>query len=149
MRNPDPLLSYKLASFVCEVGSAFHLSVSRAPADGQMNDKTVGKVRAVRVELSYETEGRGDTDSDDLFEFVMPIDRFGMGSADVQIDVPSNAPISYDGRLIRVKYEIHIRTDVSASIDHATDIPVLVVPVGGATTYHQAHPLPSQGHALG
>lgn len=148
MRSPDPLLSYKLASYVAEVGDAFHLSLSRSPADGSMNDKMVGKVRSVRVELGFETEGRGDTDRSTIARFEMPIDRFGMGSADVRIDVPHNAPISYDGHLIRVRYNLHIRTDLSASIDHATDVPVLVVPVGGATTYQSAHPLPPQAPAI-
>lgn len=143
MHKPDPLLSYKLASPVCELGSAFYLSVSRAPMDGAVNEGGIGKVRAVRVELGYETEGRGDTDSKDVFEFEMPIDRFGMGSADVQVHVPEDAPISYDGALIRINYAIHIRTDISASIDHGIDIPVIVVPVGGADTYQHPHPLPS------
>ena len=101
----------------------------------------IGKVRSLRIELEYKTSGRGDEDSKKVHTSEVPIDRFGMGAADLRIEVPPDSPISYDGQLMRVHYEIHIWTDIQAQIDHGSDIAVLVVPIGGATSYQRPHPL--------
>lgn len=141
MHNVDPLVSYQLASHVAEVSGAFHITVSRSPADGASNEAQMGKVRGLRVHLEYETEGRGDRDSREYSETTVPIDRFGMGRADITLEVPFNAPISYDGHLLRVKYEIVVVTDRQRAFDYALKIPVVVAPVGGASTYQRPHPL--------
>ena len=141
MPDHDPLVSYLLASHVAEVSSAFHISVSRSPVDGMTNEAQVGKVRELRVHLEYETEGRGNRNMHEFPTRSVPIDRFGMGKADITLDVPFNAPISYDGDLIRVKYEIVIVTDIQRAFDDSQRIPVVVAPVGGANTYQRPHPL--------
>ncbi len=143
MRSQDPLLSYTLATEVAEVGSGFHISISRSPADGETNDKTFGKARSVRVELRYETDGRGDRDSGKFGSYEVPLDRFGMGSADLFVEIPPDAPISYDGVLMRIQYVLRIRTDLQISIDHGIDLDVVVAPTGGAGTYRYPHPLTS------
>ncbi len=144
MRSSDELVSFRLASAVAEVAGAFQISVSRAPADGKTNEASFGKVRALRVHLEFETEGRGDRDSREYESVTIPIDRFGMGQADVNLEVPFNAPVSYDGRMIRIKYQLVITTDRQSALDHRLEIPVVVAPAGGASTYQYPHPLPSQ-----
>ncbi len=137
----DHLLSVHLASVAAEVGDAFRLSISRAPEDGKQNTPGFGRVRAIRVHLEYETDGRGDTDSLAFPAQRVPIDKFGMGSADLEIPIPSNAPISYTGQLMSIRYWLQVTTDIEKSLDRRREIPVLVVPKNGAGTYIAAHPL--------
>ena len=63
-------------------------------------------------------------------------------TASFRLAVPSNGPISYDGRLIRVLWRIEARVDVKLAMDRTTEIPVLIIPSGGWGLYHQPHPLP-------
>ena len=137
----DRSISVRLASAFAEVGGAFHVSISRAPQDGTTNREGAGRVRHLRVSLGYETDGRGDTDSDNFQSLRIPIDQFGMGSADNEIPVPIDAPISYRGELMSLAYWITVTTDVEMSLDHIDHIPVVVVPKNGMGTYTLAHPL--------
>ncbi len=141
MLSGDPQVSYTFASYFAEVGSSFFCSVSRAPDDGQTNEKSIGKARAIRVTLDMATEGRGTRDSQELGTAEVPIDRFGKASGDLEFPVPADAPISYDGQLIRVRYTMTIRTDTQLGIDPKFAVPVVVVPKNGANSYDAPHPL--------
>ena len=133
-------LGVELDSFVEEVGGVFTGRVSRlADADGTSSES---KARAVRMELRYWTEGRGDTDNMVISNVEFPIEPHGGLQADFRLAVPQGAPISYDGSLIRVLYEIEARVDLKLARDPKVTRAVLVVPVGGLGTYDRPHPLP-------
>lgn len=139
----DPQVSYKFASQFAEIGTAFHVSVARSPDDGVLNEKMMGKVRALRISLEMKTEGRGDTDTRNVASAEIPVDRFGAARGDIVLAVPIDLPISYDGRLLRVVYEVTIRTDTQLGLDPKVEIPVVVVPQNGIGRYGQPHPLRS------
>lgn len=61
----------------------------------------------------------------------------------VEWQIPPNAPISYDGKLLRVMYTLSIRTDTQFGRDPQIDVPVVVVPKNGLGRYRQPHPLPA------
>lgn len=140
MTHHDTNLAIKLANDVAEVGGIFRCELKRRPNDGESNEN--GKVRAVRLTLRMRTEGRGSEDRTDYVTEEIPVDEFGMASAKIDLIVPSNAPISYDGSLIRVLWQIEARTDVALARDQFSVAPVLVVPVGGLGVYSGPHPLP-------
>ncbi len=140
-RNADPNLSIRIDDDVAEVGSFFGCDVARSPADGESNASSgPGKIRAVRVSLRWYTEGRGDTDSNTVMTVELPVDEFGMTSGRVELGVPGNGPISYDGSLIRVRWEISAQTDIKLGFDQLSTAEVLVVPRGGHGLYDRAHP---------
>lgn len=141
MSTPDPNLSIRLEHDIAEVGNSFLCSVKRSPSDGETNDKTLGQIRAVRIALRMTTEGRGDEDRKDFVTEELEVDEYGMASGDVRLQVPTDAPISYDGALIRVRWNIEARTDIKFGVDQQSSAPVLVVPIGGLGVYTRPHPL--------
>ncbi len=141
MRTPDQNLAIHLEHDIAEVASSFLCSVKRSPSDGETNEKTLGQVRAVRIALRMTTEGRGDEDRQDFATQELPVDDYGMASGEVRLHIPANAPISYDGALIRVRWHIEARTDIKFGIDQESSVTVLVVPAGGLGVYTRPHPL--------
>ncbi|MGI9615715.1 MAG: hypothetical protein ACR2QO_22575 [Acidimicrobiales bacterium] len=138
----DPSVQVDLEQGIVEVGGIFRGRLQRR---GEVDDLASGsnqQVRAVRLTLGYETEGRGDVDKQTVAEQRFPVDEYGRVDASFGLAVPSNGPISYDGRLIRVLWSIQARVDVKLAMDRTTDIPVLIIPSGGWGLYHQPHPLP-------
>ena len=104
---------------------------------------TTERIREVRVGLCYETEGRGDRD-----RWNGPTQSFGVnvdGSlfGQLELDVPIDAPISYDGSLFRVRWTVEARTDLRMRIDPKTSVEFVVIPARGLGHYRRPHPLPS------
>lgn len=141
LRNSDPNLTIRIDDDIAEVGSYFGCTVHRSPSDGQQNTATIGRIRSVRVGLGWYTEGRGDTDAMTVAEFDVAVDEFGIADGRVELPVPSNGPISYDGSLIRVRWRIRARTDIAIGIDQRSEAEVLVVPRGGYGAYTWPHPI--------
>lgn len=141
IRPDDPQLQVELINDVAEVGGYFSGHITRSPVDGARNTPGRGHVRAVRVRLHMFTEGRGDKDSWHSNEIEAPVDEHGMTSAPFEIPVPSGAPISYDGSLVRVRWQMEIRTDRKMALDSVLSTEVLVVPHGGMGLYTRPHPL--------
>ena len=101
----------------------------------------VERIREVRVVLRYRTEGRGDTDSWTSDPVGFPVAVDGSLNAEFTLDVPDDAPVSYDGSLLRLIWEVEARTNLRMRIDKKASAPVVVVPVGGLGLYRRAHPL--------
>lgn len=141
IRPVDDQLSIELANDIAEVGGAFAGHIRRAPLDGVSNDATVGSVREIRVRLVMETEGRGDSDSKRYEEVSALVDEHGMTSQPFQLPVPIDAPVSYDGSLMRIRWHIEGRTDRKFAIDAKVSAEVLVVPEGGLDLYTRPLPL--------
>jgi hypothetical protein len=137
----DPNLTVSLDHDIAEIGATFRGLISRAPVDGETNDQTLGKVRAVRIALNYATSGRGDVDSKSHAMVEFPVDEYGLVSAEFSLAVPADGPISYDGGLIRVGWFIETRTDRQLASDDKLSIDVLVIPRNGSGYYDRPHPI--------
>ncbi len=85
--------------------------------------------QGVRLELGWETEGRGDTDR-------AVVQRHAVGPEHGQIPshleavltVPPDAPVSYDGQLIRVRWWVRGVVDLRLARDPVDEVAVLVTP---------------------
>lgn len=137
----DPNLSIQIEHDIAELGGSFTCTVNRSPTDGETNTKMIGQIQAVRIALILETEGRGTTNSERYSETTLPVDEYGMASGQVSVNVPSQAPISYDGALIRVGYRIEARTVIKLGRDQVSSAEVLVAPAGGLGVYDRPHPI--------
>ena len=138
----DPNLQIGLTTDIVEIGAQVTGHIQRWPSDGDDNSKKVGKVEAIRVKVRWRTEGRGDRDWETVGEVNIPASDFGQAKGSFAIPIPYDAPISYDGNLIRVLWEVEARTDRKYAVDPKFVLPLLVVPQNGGHRYRRPHPLP-------
>lgn len=96
--------------------------------------------RDVYIELLYRTEGRGDTDRAVVDQVKLPGDT--SGAHGFRLRVPDSGPISYDGRYIRVIWEVQLRFDVKLRRDPKHQARLGVLPKGGIVLW-QRHTDPS------
>ncbi len=132
-------IGLELDAWVVECGDRFTGRVSRdADADGVASKS---RARSVRLVLRYRTEGRGDTDASDVSNLEFGLEAHGGLNSPFTLSVPASGPVSYDGRTMRVIYEIEARVDIKLARDPKIERPVLVVPQGGLGVYDRPHPL--------
>jgi len=133
-------MGLELDDLVCPVGYQFTgRLIRRADADGVSQ---TSKARAVRLVLRVYTEGRGDVDKRDVSSSNFDLEPHGGLNAGFSLAVPQTSPISYDGSLMRIRYEIEARVDLKLARDDRYSRQVLVVPEGGMGVYDRPHPLP-------
>ena len=137
----EPALDVAVERGIVEVGGTVSGRLRLAGELDDLASDSNQRVRAVRVSLGYTTEGRGDTDARAITELEFPVDQYGGVEATFDLSVPRQGPISYDGRLIRVRWDVEARVDVKLRRDPTTHIPVLVIPSGGWGLYDRPHPL--------
>lgn len=145
----DPNLDIEIDNDVVEVGATVSGRIQRWPSDGDDNSKKIGKIQAVRVKVSWRTEGRGDRARATVGEITIPAAEFGQASGSFSVPIPPNSPISYDGSLIRVIWELEARTDRKLARDPKNSYRLLVVPRNGLGRYKRPHPLPKAGYTPG
>lgn len=80
--------------------------------------------KEIRVRLRMETEGRGTTDRLELAEVEIP--GSASGTVEVPFQIPHDAPYSYDGRLMRVRYSVDVRLKLPWASDEKMSIPFRV-----------------------
>lgn len=144
IHRSDPALDVDLVTDVAEVGGVFEGHLTRKPQLDDSQEAGKHRLQGVRLELRYETEGRGDTDARTVTTQRFQVDEWGQASVGFQIQVPPLGPISYDGRLIRVRWELIAIAMVKLAIDRRLSLPVLVVPRNGGGLYDRPHPLLSR-----
>jgi hypothetical protein len=98
--------------------------------------------RGLRLELRYRTEGRGDRDSASPVRLALPAQP--SGSMPFRLAVPQGGPISYQGKLIRVIWEVALVVDRPLQSDDVEAVPVTVFPRGGLALWAQHHAGPPQ-----
>lgn len=129
-------LDLRLDSYASEIGGRFTGNVTY-----QAEQDQVESIRELRVTLSYFTEGRGDTNSKDVWVTPIQVDSFGNAAEQFQISVPPAGPISYDGRLIRVRWRVRATVDIARRRDFHSTVPVMILPANGWGVYEYPHPL--------
>ncbi len=137
----DPNLHISMENGITEVGSVFRGRITSAGQRDDLAETSNQSVRAVRLSLRYYTQGRGDRDSQTVVGHEFPVDSYGRVDAGFELPVPLAGPISYDGRLIRVLWEVEARVDIKLRRDAKTIVPVLVIPTNGWGLYDRPHPL--------
>lgn len=140
MAADDPALEFTLDAYVAEVGGRLTGGLARAATRSKPGGP-VGRVDDVVVSLGWETEGRGDTDRGQVAAMTVPVGPLGAAAATFSLRVPDDAPVSYDGSLIRIVYTVRAQTRVKLSRDLWEEVGVLVIPKGGTGRYDRAHPL--------
>lgn len=113
----DSYMTIELAEAVVECGGVVSGVVSWS------GPKTP---RSVRVTLQYETQGRGSTDKAEASTVEVLADN--QGYQQFQLDVPSYGPISFDGDLISVIWEVELQLDLKGRRDPKESARVEVLP---------------------
>jgi hypothetical protein len=87
--------------------------------------------RSIIVALGWRTEGRGDVDSDRVAEW-REAGRTVFAGEVVRVpftfEIPGDGPVSYDGKLIRVIWEVRVRVDLPWAVDEKAEFPFRVRP---------------------
>jgi len=108
------------------------------------------RVRGVDVKLRWSTSGKGNTDQQDVRTLRLPVAALG-GRARTTFELPlPSGPVSYQGPIIQVAWQVLVSVDVAWARDPSRELPIEVLPgdpYAGADVYRaSAAPL---RHALG
>jgi hypothetical protein len=141
MIGGEPDVALALTNTSAELGGRFRGHLVRSGELDDLADTSKSRVRGVRMRLQYRTEGRGTTDRSRVDEVTLAADDFGRVNSAFELVVPDDAPVSYDGLLIRVIWEIEVIVDIKSRIDATEQYPVLVLPTNGFGVYPGPHPL--------
>jgi len=100
--------------------------------------------RGIDVELTYHTEGRGDTDRKVVARARHDVtEGESGGELPVELTVPLEGPITYDGRLIRVIWSVTASLDMRMARDPSASHPLTVFPRGGHDLWARSAPPPA------
>lgn len=71
--------------------------------------------KEIKISMGWRTEGRGEVDRQTVEEIRLGEDRFSANGAvysDFNFPIPRSGPVSYDGSLIRIIWEVRIVVDM-------------------------------------
>ena len=88
------------------------------------------KPRKIITKLCWRTSGRGDEDSADYSRVDIDVGEARQGMSvplSINLDLPLQAPLSYEGRLITIFWEVCVQVDLPFAFDekHAERIRVM------------------------
>lgn len=89
-------------------------------------EKPPKKVTAV---LRWYTEGRGDTDEEDVAEAELTLGDSAFGlttSFSFTLTIPEDSPPSYDGAILRILWSVDVRLDIPWGRDDKASAPLTV-----------------------
>lgn len=94
------------------------------------------KPKHVKVALGWRTEGRGDVDRKTTTELKLEAGSVSAGDRTVfpfEFLLPNEGPISYDGSLLRILWEITVLVDLPGLFarDEKYQLAIRVLPRGG------------------
>lgn len=89
------------------------------------------KARAVKMAVRWRTEGRGTMNKGEVWTTNLPLTA-GMPLAPVTIPfnvtLPPDGPVSYNGNLIRIIWEVRMEIDEPLKKDEFAAVPFVVIP---------------------
>ena len=127
--------SFSLDGWLAEVGGAFQGRIAYHPRADQ-----AGRATGIRLRLAYRTSGVGAAVHRVVAEQRWTIEPGVPFGTPFLVGVPGLEPISYDGQLLSIQWEMEVTATRPWRADHSVTALVLVVPVGGAALYRTAHP---------
>jgi hypothetical protein len=89
--------------------------------------------RAIVISAAWRTEGRGDTSRGHAGEVRFPVGPEGfppLVTLPFQFVLPPDGPISYDGKIIRILWELVVRIDLPMAVDETYAVPFQVLARG-------------------
>ena len=85
--------------------------------------------KEVRVELRWYTEGRGTRNRGVVDRVVHTADAGPIPPViEAVLTVPREGPVTYDGSMIRIRWEVHATVDVAWARDPDQSVPLVVRP---------------------
>lgn len=87
--------------------------------------------RGIKVMLRWRTEGRGSVDQRVVAETIVPAGQAVAGlpmQVPFDLPLPPDGPVSYNGQLIRVIWEVRVEIDEAWAINEKFHAPLVVVP---------------------
>ncbi|MEM8923163.1 MAG: hypothetical protein AAGD35_06645 [Actinomycetota bacterium] len=147
MIDASPLpLSVKLDAPCVELGSTARGRIvwmgPAEPSDHVTSADRPSLFRGWHLHLAWTTADRGSVDGERVAAERLPSGAYGTGDLRFELRVPALAPISYNGRLLTIRWAITIGVERRLLPDLTATIPIVVVPANGAGRYLGAHPLP-------
>ncbi len=116
------MISITLAEDVVRLGDEVRGTASWA---GQPRDP-----KAVTATLRWYTEGRGNQDRDEVATVEQRLDgpSAGLDSSTFHLSVPTDAPVTYDGMMIRLRWEVNVELDIPWGRNEEEQAEVWVLP---------------------
>lgn len=133
--GPAPNLSFSLDGWLAELGGVFQGTAVYKPSAGES-----GRATGIRVRLVYDAYGAGGTLHQVAVEQRWTIKPGSTFVTAFAVGVPGTEPVSYDGQLITIRWQLEVAATRPWRPDHTVVADVLVVPVGGLSVYRSAHP---------
>lgn len=130
-----PNLSFSLDGWLAELGGAFQGTIAYHPTEGE-----AGRANGIRLRLSYRTAGVGGSVHRVAAEQRWSMEPGASFVTSFLVGVPGLEPISYDGQLLSIRWQIEVAATRPWRGDHSVVADVLVVPVGGGSIYRTPHP---------
>lgn len=88
------------------------------------------KTRRMTAELAWRTEGRGDTDRGTAASVTLHEGDLHAGATlarDIELAVPEDGPLTYDGHLIRIMWAVVVRIDIPWGRDVIETVEVAIL----------------------
>ena len=98
-------------------------------------DKPPKEIKAV---LRWRTEGRGDTDIEEAATAIFHVATPMVGKPETMnfnLRLPELGPVTYDGDLLRLIWEVHVRVDLPWAIDEKYAAPIRVLKSPAAQSF--------------
>ncbi len=89
------------------------------------------QVRGLVAQVRWRTEGRGIVNNAVVWQQTTPVGMVVIGSP-VEIafaaTLPADGPVSYNGTLLRIIWEVEVHADIPMAADEQAALPFIVVP---------------------
>lgn len=117
------MIDIQISQTQIEIGEQVKAQVSWQ-VDGRQPD-------GVTIEVGWRTEGRGTVNEGVVGKHAVEIsddDSFAAPWKGIETTIPLDAPVSYDGDLIRILWAVHVRLDIPWAKDEKAEEQFRVLP---------------------
>lgn len=130
----------RIDSEIAELGASFTGYVTYEPSPGEPDRR----IRGIEFELQWTMGEHNDNDEATFEPTRIECDADGRLDTIWVVPVPHDQPISYDGHLFAVTWQLKATLDVRRGRDEHWTQEVVVIPRNGRLVYDGPHPLRSE-----